>query len=107
MELLADTRAFNLTVSEVALVNFDHTMRYEPRLENETARKAFELAYRALTEKGYNPVYQIAGYLISGDPAYITNHLEARNTIRRIERDELIEELVRSYAERHGQNSRD
>lgn len=87
-------------------MNFDHTMRYEAKSENEAARKAFQLAYRALSEKGYNPVYQIAGYLISGDPAYITNHLDARNTIRRIERDELIEELVRSYAEQHGQNSR-
>jgi len=77
----------------------DDTMRFEARMENETARKAFALAYKALLEKGYNPVYQIAGYLISGDPAYITSHLDARNTIRRIERDELIEELVRSYAE--------
>jgi len=77
----------------------DGTMRFEVRDENEAARKAFALAYRALLEKGYNPVYQIAGYLISGDPAYITSHLDARNTIRRIERDELIEELVRSYAE--------
>ncbi|WP_157062150.1 IreB family regulatory phosphoprotein [Alicyclobacillus ferrooxydans] len=81
-------------------------MRYEAKSENEAAKKAFQLAYRALSEKGYNPVYQIAGYLISGDPAYITNHLDARNTIRRIERDELIEELVRAYAEQHGQNSR-
>ena len=87
-------------------MNFDHTMRYEAKSENETAKQAFQLAYRALSEKGYNPVYQIAGYLISGDPAYITNHLDARNTIRRIERDELIEELVRAYAEQHGQNSR-
>ncbi|WP_029420865.1 IreB family regulatory phosphoprotein [Alicyclobacillus macrosporangiidus] len=76
-------------------------MRFSPKPENEEARRAFQLAYRALAEKGYNPVYQIAGYLISGDPAYITNHLDARNTIRRIERDELIEELVRSYAEHH------
>lgn len=78
---------------------FDETMRFEAKSENEDAKHAFQLAYKALTEKGYNPVYQIAGYLISGDPAYITSHLDARNTIRRIERDELIEELVRSYAE--------
>ncbi|MCL6631048.1 MAG: IreB family regulatory phosphoprotein [Alicyclobacillus herbarius] len=77
----------------------DETMRFQSRLENTEARRAFQLAYRALSEKGYNPVYQIAGYLISGDPAYITSHLDARNTIRRIERDELIEELVRCYAE--------
>ena len=78
---------------------FDETMRFETKSENDDAKRAFQLAYRALMEKGYNPIYQIAGYLISGDPAYITSHLEARNTIRRIERDELIEELVRSYAE--------
>ncbi|MBX6351828.1 MAG: IreB family regulatory phosphoprotein [Thermoflavifilum sp.] len=78
---------------------FDETMRFAPRTENSEARRAFLLAYRALEEKGYNPVHQIAGYLISGDPAYITNHLDARNTIRRIERDDLIEELVRAYAE--------
>lgn len=79
---------------------FDETMRFEAKSENLEARHAFEIAYRALSEKGYNPIYQIAGYLISGDPAYITSHLDARNTIRRIERDDLIEELVRSYAER-------
>jgi uncharacterized protein (UPF0297 family) len=83
----------------------DHTMRFEARRENEEARRAFQLAYKALSEKGYNPVYQIAGYLISGDPAYITSHLDARNTIRRIERDELIEELVRAYAESNGYES--
>jgi len=77
----------------------DETMRFEAKSENEEARKTFRLAYQALEEKGYNPIYQIAGYLISGDPAYITSHLDARNTIRRIERDELIEELVRAYAE--------
>jgi len=81
-------------------------MRFEAKSENEDAKQAFQLAYRALTEKGYNPIYQIAGYLISGDPAYITSHLDARNSIRRIERDELIEELVRSYAEHtHHANS--
>jgi len=79
----------------------DETRRFEAKTENEAARNAFELSYKALTEKGYNPIYQIAGYLISGDPAYITSHLDARNTIRRLERDEIIEELVRSYAERN------
>lgn len=77
----------------------DETMRFPAKPENTEARRAFELAYRALAEKGYNPIHQIAGYLISGDPAYITSHLDARNTIRRIERDDLIEELVRAYAE--------
>ncbi len=79
--------------------HFDETMHFPSRTENSDVKAAFQLAYRALSEKGYNPIYQIAGYLISGDPAYITSHLDARNTIRRMERDDLIEELVRVYAE--------
>ena len=53
--------------------------------------------YAALKEKGYDPINQIVGYLISGDPTYITSHNNARYLIRQLERDELIEELVRSY----------
>jgi uncharacterized protein (UPF0297 family) len=51
----------------------------------------------ALTEKGYNPVNQLVGYLLSGDPTYITSYKGARNLIRKVERDEIIEELVRGY----------
>ncbi len=53
--------------------------------------------YGALKAKGYNPISQLVGYLLSGDPAYITSHLGARNMIRRLERDELLEELLRHY----------
>ena len=53
--------------------------------------------YRALEEKGYNPINQIVGYLLSGDPAYIPRHKDARNLIRKLERDEIIEELVKFY----------
>ncbi|KRM60621.1 hypothetical protein FC26_GL000712 [Paucilactobacillus vaccinostercus DSM 20634] len=53
--------------------------------------------YQALEEKGYNPINQIVGYLLSGDPAYIPRLNDARNLIRKHERDEIIEELVRSY----------
>jgi len=53
--------------------------------------------YNALQEKGYNPINQIVGYLLSGDPAYIPRHQDARNIIRKLERDEIIEELVKSY----------
>lgn len=53
--------------------------------------------YHALEEKGYNPINQIVGYLLSGDPAYIPRKNDARNLIRKHERDEIIEELVRSY----------
>lgn len=52
---------------------------------------------QALIEKGYNPINQIVGYVMSGDPTYITSHKEARNLIQKIERDELLEELVKRY----------
>lgn len=55
--------------------------------------------YLALTEKGYNPVSQIVGYVMSGDPTYITSHKGARSLIMKVERDEIIEELLRNYIE--------
>ncbi|WP_062049936.1 IreB family regulatory phosphoprotein [Bacillus sp. JCM 19034] len=57
--------------------------------------------YESLEEKGYNPINQIVGYLLSGDPAYIPRHKDARTLIRKLERDELIEELVKSYLAQH------
>lgn len=53
--------------------------------------------YEALTEKGYNPVNQIVGYIMSGDPTYITSHKNARSMIMKVERDELVEELLTNY----------
>ncbi|OPY57440.1 MAG: hypothetical protein A4E55_01632 [Pelotomaculum sp. PtaU1.Bin035] len=61
------------------------------------ARDILLKVYDALVEKGYNPINQLVGYLLSGDPAYITSHGNARSLIRRLERDELLDELVRSY----------
>jgi uncharacterized protein (UPF0297 family) len=55
--------------------------------------------YQALAEKGYDPINQIVGYILSGDPAYITSHKNSRSKIRRFDRDEIIEELVRNYLE--------
>lgn len=60
-------------------------------------KKVLLTVYNALQEKGYNPINQIVGYLLSGDPAYIPRHNDARSMIRKLERDELIEELVKSY----------
>ena len=60
-------------------------------------RKVLTEVTAALTEKGYNPVNQLVGYLLSGDPTYITSYKGARNLIRKVERDEIIEELVRGY----------
>ena len=55
--------------------------------------------YEALTEKGYNPVNQIVGYVMSGDPTYITSHNNARSLIMKVERDELVEEVLKTYIE--------
>ncbi|WP_408954797.1 IreB family regulatory phosphoprotein [Natroniella sp. ANB-PHB2] len=78
--------------------DMDKTMmfRVEKDDENEVAR-VLRKVYQALDEKGYNPIDQIVGYILSGDPAYITSHRQARSKIRKFERDEIIEELVKSY----------
>ena len=62
------------------------------------------IVYRALEEKGYNPINQIVGYLLSGDPAYIPRYRDARNLIRRHERDEIMEVIVKDYLSNHGVN---
>ena len=77
----------------------DETMLFKFGVEENRAEKVIRNAYKAMTEKGYNPVHQLVGYLLSGDPAYITSHLDARSKIRKVERDELLEELVRTYSE--------
>ena len=56
-----------------------------------------DVVYHALSEKGYNPVTQIVGYIMSGDPTYITSHRNARSLIMKVERDELVEEILRAY----------
>ncbi len=63
------------------------------------ARTVLLTVYSALKEKGYNPLNQLVGYLLSGDPAYITSHQNARSLIRQVERDELLEEMVGKYLE--------
>ena len=60
-------------------------------------KRILTTVYDALREKGYNPINQIVGYILSEDPTYITNHNNARSLIRRIDRDELLQELVRRY----------
>ncbi|MEG0688509.1 MAG: IreB family regulatory phosphoprotein [Hungatella sp.] len=59
--------------------------------------QVLEQVYAALTEKGYNPVNQIVGYIMSGDPTYITSHKNARSLIMKVERDEILEELLSAY----------
>lgn len=70
--------------------------------EPQTIRDIVFVVVTALKEKGYNPINQVVGYLLSGDPAYITSYQNARNLIRRLERDELLEEFVRAYLEKEG-----
>ena len=79
-------------------MEFDKTMNYKvEREENTKSREVLKEVYEALVEKGYNPINQIVGYILSGDPTYITSHRDARNRIRTIERDELLEKMVKNY----------
>lgn len=64
-------------------------------------RNIIDTVYVAMAEKGYNPVSQMVGYIMSGDPTYITNHMNARSLIAKVERDEIIEELLKDYIELH------
>lgn len=77
----------------------DHTMKFNINDDsvNDDVQSVLLKVYSALDEKGYHPINQIVGYLLSGDPAYIPRHNDARSLIRKVERDELIEELVRFY----------
>lgn len=82
--------------------SMDKTMKFNVRADEENSPQEVILAvYEALQEKGYNPINQIVGYLLSGDPAYIPRHKNARSLIGKQERDELIEELVRAYLKQH------
>ena len=79
-------------------MDLDKTMSYRvERDKNVKAREILKQVYQALMEKGYNPINQIVGYILSGDPTYITSYNDARNIIRQIERDELLEKMVKNY----------
>lgn len=78
----------------------DGTMKF--KLDMEVPNKTKEIlkdVYDSLRDKGYNPINQLVGYILSGDPTYITSYNNARALIRKIERDELLEELLKSYLE--------
>lgn len=78
--------------------NFNETMLFkQEREENKDIREILTTVYNALDEKGYKPAGQIVGYLLSGDPTYITAHHGARKLIRAVDRDEILEELLNSY----------
>ena len=79
-------------------MSFDKTMFFKLEKNQEIdTKKVLKEVYEALVDKGYNPINQIVGYILSGDPTYITSHNNARNKIRCIERDELLEKLVKYY----------
>lgn len=82
---------------ETMLFNKDELMTFD-------VESALLHVYHALIEKGYQPYNQIIGYLMSGDPAYIPRHNNARNIIRQFERDEIMEELLKSYLMQRGTN---
>ena len=76
----------------------DETVSFKVEKDkNIKVREILREVYRALEEKGYNPINQIVGYILSGDPTYITSHNDARNLIRQVERDELLEKMVKNY----------
>ena len=76
----------------------DNTIKFVVPDDSAQEMKAILAAvYRSLSEKGYNPINQIVGYLLSEDPTYITNYNNARSLIRKLDRDELLQELVRHY----------
>ncbi len=78
----------------------DETMNFKvERDKNNRTKEILKEVYNALQEKGYNPINQIVGYILSGDPTYITSHKNARNIIRTLERDELLEKMVKNYIE--------
>ena len=80
--------------------NINETMQFSlGNVEKATTRSILNDVYQALQEKGYNPINQIVGYIISGDPTYITSYNGARTKIRKLERDEILEELVAHYLE--------
>lgn len=82
--------------------NISNTQYFKVNSETEiSVKEILDTVYNAMTEKGYNPVNQIVGYIMSGDPTYITSHKNARSMIMKVERDELVEEVLRAYIRNH------
>lgn len=80
------------------MAEINNTQYFKVSTDPETRVKTvLEVVYKAMAEKGYNPVNQIVGYIMSGDPTYITSHNNARSLIMKVERDELVEEVIRYF----------
>ncbi|MBR4434682.1 MAG: IreB family regulatory phosphoprotein [Clostridia bacterium] len=83
-------------------MNIGDTQEFDRANKKQTAHEVLMTVYSSLREKGYDPLNQLVGYLISGDPTYVTSYNNARYLIRTLERDELLEEIVRAYIEQYG-----
>ena len=82
------------------MANLSNTQYFKVKTEPEVqVKEVLDVVYTAMEEKGYNPVNQIVGYIMSGDPTYITSYKGARSMIMKVERDEILEELMRFYLE--------
>ena len=80
------------------MANLSNTQYFKVKTEPEVqVKEVLDVVYTAMEEKGYNPVNQIVGYIMSGDPTYITSYKGARSMIMKVERDELLEELLKEY----------
>ena len=85
------------------MANLSNTQYFKVKTEPEVqVKEVLDVVYTAMEEKGYNPVNQIVGYIMSGDPTYITSYKGARSMIMKVERDELVEELLKDYVSKHG-----
>ena len=80
------------------MTNMNSTQYFKVKSDPEVrVKEVLDVVYNAMSEKGYNPVNQIVGYVMSGDPTYITSYKGARSMIMKVERDELVEELLKEY----------
>ena len=87
-------------MNKMAENNLGNTQYFRTKPDQELqVKEVLDLVYNAMDEKGYNPVNQIVGYIMSGDPTYITSHNNARSLIMKVERDELVEEVLKTYIE--------
>ena len=85
------------------MTDINHTQYFKVETDNSVSvKEIIANVYEALTEKGYNPANQIVGYVMSGDPTFITSHKNARSLIMKVERDELVEELLKEYIKSEG-----
>ena len=88
------------------MANLSNTQYFKVKTEPEVqVKEVLDVVYTAMEEKGYNPVNQIVGYIMSGDPTYITSHKNARALIMKVERDELVEEMLKAYIRNSGWNN--